>query len=161
MNISVIRQCCQITSGKRDVSTNQITIIGIENNGYYKGDLACIIEGKDTYKVQSMKIMLDGKLFSSSYHKINKSKFQYPIKFALLNDGAHTLSIELEKSSYKERKSVKEIVFFIDNKPLLADFTKNEYKVFQGRTLHLQFHVNKPIAKAEISVLTAQDFINL
>ena len=137
-----------------DKNNPEITIIGIENNGYYKGDLACIIEGKDTYKVQSMKIMLDGKLFSSSYHKINKSKFQYPIKFALLNDGAHTLSIELEKSSYKERKSVKEIVFFIDNKPLLADFTKNEYKVFQGRTLHLQFHVNKPIAKAEISVLS-------
>lgn len=137
-----------------DKNNPEITIIGIEDNGYYKGDLACIIEGKDTYKIQSMKVMLDGKLFSSSYHKINKKKFQYPINFSLLNDGAHTLSIELEKSSYKERKTTKEINFFIDNKPLLADFTKNEYKVFQGRTLHLQFHANKAIAQADISFLS-------
>ena len=137
-----------------DKNNPEITIIGIENNGYYKGDLPCIIEGKDTYKIQSMKIMLDGKLFSSCYHKINKKKFQYPIKFSLLNDGAHTLSIELEKSSYRERKSIKEINFFIDNKPLLADFTKNEDKVFQGRTLHLQIHVNKLIAKADVWALS-------
>jgi murein DD-endopeptidase MepM/ murein hydrolase activator NlpD len=46
----------------------------------------------------------------------------------------------------------------VDNSPLQAAFVKNEgdQKVFQGRTLQIQFQVNKPIDSAKVSILSKE-----
>jgi murein DD-endopeptidase MepM/ murein hydrolase activator NlpD len=137
-----------------DRSCPTVTLIGLEQNGHYRGNIDCIIKGQDDYKVRDITILLDGKPVSGGYHKINKKKFQYPISLDNLKEGAHTLSLELLDASYSENRTKEEFSFVIDNQPLEAAFTKQEYKAFQGRTIHLQIHVNKQVASAQISVLS-------
>ncbi len=137
-----------------DTSCPVITIIGLENNRHYRGNIDCIIKGHDDYKIRDITILLDGKLLCGGYHKINKKKFQYPISLNNLKEGSHILSLELRDASYKENRTKEEFSFVIDNQPLEAAFTKQEYKAFQGRTIHLQIHVNKQVASAHISAFS-------
>src|SRR5690606_37138495 len=73
-----------------------------------------------------------------------------------INNGKHQLTIELVDSSYDHKKVSLERSFFVDNTPLQAAFVRSdaENKVFQGRTLHVQFQVNKEIQEAYIKTLS-------
>ena len=140
-----------------DISKPELTIYGLENDGYCSGETHCIIKGKDEYKVSDISVWLDGSLIVNKF-KVNKKEFEHqlPLFTKSLPNGKHLLKIEVVDSSYNKNRSIKEINFKVDNVPLQAVFLKpnNEYKVFQGKTLHLQFQVNKDIKDAKINLLS-------
>ena len=73
-----------------------------------------------------------------------------------ISNGKHAIKIELVDSSFAKNKATIERTFFVDNIPLQAAFVRSEadYKVFQGRTLHLQFQANKEIKEAKVKALS-------
>lgn len=141
-----------------DISNPDFMIAGIQENKVYAGDITCAIKGKDEYKVQDISITIDGTLLVNKF-KINKKEFEYPfvIPTKSMPNGVHQLSVELTDAAYKKNKTQHTILFSVDNQPLQAAWVKidSHNKVFQGRTLHLQFQVNKEIEKATIQALSA------
>lgn len=140
-----------------DTSTPELTITGIMDTGFYAGDIQCHVEGSDAYKVANISVSLDGKALVNNF-KINKKSFnhEFPIASKALVNGKHSLMIEACDGSYRKNKTIKELTFFIDNIPLQAAFVKSstDYKIFQGRVLHVQFQVNKEIKHAQIKALS-------
>lgn len=128
-----------------------IEIEGIEQNSYQSGDVQCIIKVKDEYKVNSISIFLDSKPLITN-HRISKKSTAYPflIPTKTLTNGKHILKIDVNNAAYHKAENSKEIAFNVDNLPLQAAFIKgySDAKVFQGRTLHVQFQVNKEIKSA-------------
>lgn len=139
-----------------DSSKPTVAVYGLEENGYISGDFQCIVKGEDSYKVSHITIFLDGRLLVNKF-RINKQEFEHPfiIPTKSLQDGRHNLKIEVVDSSFKKNTTLQEINFFVDNSPLQAVFVRpGEYKVFQGRTFHLQFQASKPIKQAKINLLS-------
>ena len=140
-----------------DKHTPQLTISGISNNDYYANDVQCILNAHDPYKVSDISIWLDGKSLINKF-KINSKACEHPftISTKTLTNGQHTLKADVINSTYNQGKTSQEITFSVDNTPLQAAFIRPEsdYKVFQGRTLHIQFQVNKDIKSAQIHALS-------
>lgn len=134
-----------------------LAIVGIEPESTYQGDLQAMVKASDTYKVADIAISLDGKLLVPQFKvgkRIVESPFNIPTK--TLSDGKHDLSVTVQNGTYSHLSTTKKVIFYVDNTPLQAAFVKGESdaKVFQGRTLHVQFQVNKPIKQAVASTLS-------
>lgn len=137
-----------------------LALSGIDQNGCYSGDIRCLVSGKDSYKIATLSIMVDDDTLLDA-HPINRSTFEYPftINTFSLPQGKHTLTIEAIDGSYRKNKKQILSTFYADNTPLQIAFVKPEaeFKVLQGRTLHIQFQANKPLQKAKVHLL-AQTF---
>ena len=140
-----------------DTSAPTLEVAGIENEGYYAGDVQCIVTGSDGYKVSDISVWLDGKPLVNRY-KINRKKFEYifPIASKTIPNGKHNLKIEVQDAAYNKHATIQELTFYVDNNPLQAAFVKSDldFKEFQGRTLHVQFQTNKEIKEATVHVLS-------
>lgn len=140
-----------------DKENPTLSLIGIEDKGYYAHEVPCILQAHDPYKVADISVWLDGKLLINKF-KINSTSCQHPfhISTKTLNNGIHTLKAEAVNGTYHQGKTIQEVSFFVDNVPLQAAFIRPEsdYKVFQGRTLHIQFQVNKEIKSATVNALS-------
>lgn len=134
-----------------------IQINGIEADGFYAGDIQCLVSGSDNYKVNDISVWLDNHPLIKSY-KINARNFEhsFSIPTKTLPNGKHLLKVEASNSTYEQHKTMIEIPFSVDNIPLQGAFvkTESENKVFQGRTLHVQFQVNKEVKEATIQTLS-------
>lgn len=135
----------------------ELSLIGIESDGWYSGDIQCIVKGKDNYKVSDIAVSLDGKPLVPKC-RINRKEFECPftIPTKTLTNGKHVLNVEVQNSTFNKAKETVNISFYVDNTMLQAAFVKgdSDSKVFQGRTLHVQFQVNKEIKKAVTTVLS-------
>lgn len=142
-----------------DTSVPVVSIAGIEPDGWYAGDVQCAITGSDAYKVADISVWLDGKLLVNNF-KINKRSFEYmvPIATKTIPQGKHVLKFEVSDAAHTKHKTSMEVPFGVDNLPLQAAFVKSdtEFKVFQGRTLHIQFQVNKEIKEAKARTLSSE-----
>lgn len=140
-----------------DATKPVIVVNGLEDGGYYAGDVPCIIQVSDAYKVAAISIMLDGKPLVNRY-KINRSFSEYPFTLSTktIPNGKHALKLLVEDGSYQRNTSEVELGLTVDNSPLQAAFVRSDYelKVFQGRTLHMQFQVNKEIKEARVHALS-------
>jgi len=140
-----------------DLTDPVVHLQGIEDGGSYAGDVQCILSGSDGYKVASVSIWVDQKPVVS-HHIINKKEFEYafPIATKVLNDGKHSLKIAIQDGSYNKNTTTRELQFAVDNVPLRIAFVTAEatHKVFQGRTLHVQFQSNKILKNASIETLS-------
>lgn len=140
-----------------DTHYPEIEIKSIAEGGYYGGEAHAIIAGSDAYKVSDISIWLDGNELLNKY-RINSASFEHPfvIPTKTLPQGKHTLRVEATNGTYARHKIVKELAFFVDNEPLQGAFIRPEsdLKVFQGRTLHVQFQVNKEIKIAHVNALS-------
>lgn len=140
-----------------DKHTPQITLAGIENKAFYADDVQCVLVAQDSYKIADISVWLDGKLLINKF-KINAKSCEHPffISTRTLTNGTHTLKAEAINGTYNQGKTVQEVTFFVDNTPLQAAFIQPEtdYKVFQGRTLHVQFQINKEIRSAKVHALS-------
>lgn len=141
-----------------DNSLPQINLLGLNESGYYCNDIHCTLSGKDSYKVSNVSVWLDDKPLVSAA-KINKREFEHDISFDTLpiQDGKHTIKIEAADGTFRKNKSTIIRDFYVDNVPLQAAFVKpaSEHKILQGRTLHLQFQVNKKIKTAVAKIGSA------
>lgn len=139
-----------------DTSVPTISVVGIEQNGFYAGDVPCTVVTSDGYKVKDLSLFLDTKSLVSHF-EIGRShdEHAFTITSKTLTNGPHVLKIEVRDASYRQNSATEEVTFIVDNRPLQAAFVKstNDLKVFQGKTLHLQFQVNKPIKRATVSTL--------
>ena len=142
-----------------DVTPPTLILQGLKPDSYCGGDIKCLIKGKDTYKISDISVWLDEKPFINKF-KINKKQFEHPLPIdtRMLPNGKHTLKIEVSDATFKKNKTIEELAFYVDNIPTRAAFLKPEtdFKVLQGRTLHVQFQVNKPIQEAYISLLSSK-----
>lgn len=142
-----------------DSSIPVLQINGLDEGSHYCGDLQCILQGNDDYKIADLSVWLDGKPMIAKF-KVNRKEFEHllPIATKSLSNGKHVLKVELIDGSYNKNKLEKELSFFVDNTPLQAAFVRSdaEYKVFQGRTLHLQIQTSKEIGSAKVNVFSQE-----
>jgi hypothetical protein len=137
-----------------DTSLPEVAMTGIVNEEFYSGDVACTLTGT---KSGYICIWLDDKPLVSQYKMAQEQEQAFVIPTKTLSNGKHVLRIEFTDRTYRKNKKNLENTFNVDNVPLQAAFVKAEtdYKVFQGRTLHIQFQVNKPIKDAHVKALSA------
>lgn len=138
----------------------QIEFIGLLENGNYSGQVNAAVNCKHPYKVKDISVYLDGKpLIIDAY--IGKKSIDFPLILPKgLSNGNHNLVIKLRAGSYNQSEAEKNININIDNNPLQASFVRPgfDYKVFQGRTLHIQFQANKKLKIAKLK--TSNDIHN-
>ncbi len=140
-----------------DDSIPTVSVSGIEHNGFYSGDVNCSINGKHRYKVSTISILLDEKPLVNNY-SVSKSSFEYPftLNTKTINNGPHKITIHLKSGAFHNTEITEKMSIFIDNVPLQAAFIQNnnDVKVFQGKTLHVQFQTNKPLKEAFAHIFT-------
>jgi hypothetical protein len=128
--------------------------MGIENNNYYAGEVQCMVSCD---KKGEISIVLDDQQPLVTNFKLSKNQQEQPftIPTRTIANGKHMLKAEFTDTTYHKNKVLIEREFYVDNLPLQAAFTKpdTDLKVLQGRTLHLQFQVNKPISNARVHAL--------
>jgi murein DD-endopeptidase MepM/ murein hydrolase activator NlpD len=138
-----------------DKTRVEASLSGIEHQGCYAGDVSCILSGEHPHKVKTISLFLDGKPLIYNY-VVGKSSFEYPftLQTTPLNNGKHTLRVKVIASSFYKNEKEWEVPFVVDNVPLQAAFVKpnTENRVFQGKTLHIQFQTNKPLASATAKI---------
>ena len=131
-----------------------ITMSGINDEGFYAGDISCKVASN---KKGDLYVWLDGQPLITGY-RLSMREHEHPfiIPSKTISNGKHAIKIELIDSSFAKNKANIERTFFVDNVPLQAAFVRSEadYKVFQGRTLHLQFQANKEIKEAKVKALS-------
>ncbi len=134
-----------------------IEVLGIHPDGGAAGDVKVTVKGSDSYKVGTFKVDLDGEpLIKETY--IGKSSFSYPFTLSTgtLEQGSHVLRVQVTNSAAKKQTSEEDFFFYVDNLPLQAAITKNEAdaRVYQGRTLHVEFQANKALKDAKLKTLS-------
>jgi len=140
-----------------DTSLPQVSVVGLNTASYCCGDVQCMLLSDKKCKVS---IQLDGQLLNS-HEELCKpdQECQFTIPTRTISNGKHILKVSAVDSTYRKNKTCYECDFYVDNTPLQAAFVKpdSDYKVLQGRTLHVQFQVNKAIKEAKVKAL-AQDW---
>lgn len=133
----------------------EAVLSGLETQGCYAGDIPCVIAGEHPYKVKTVSIFLDGKPLIYNY-AVGKSSFEYPFTLQTkpLINGKHMLRVKVIGSSFHKNEKEWEVPFTVDNISLQAAFVKpnTENRVFQGKTLHIQFQTNKPLVSATAKI---------
>jgi murein DD-endopeptidase MepM/ murein hydrolase activator NlpD len=136
-----------------DTTTPTVAVTGLESAGHYCGDVQCSVLSS---KSGELSVKLDNQSLFTKYKISGSYEQTFPIPTRSMPNGSHTLKLEFTDSTFKKNKITQEINFVVDNVPLQAAFVKpdSEYKVFQGRTLHVQFQLNKDVKDARIEVLS-------
>ena len=141
------------------VGKPSIELTDIKSGGYYAGDIQSLLRVKGEYAISEISLWLDEKPLINSF-KVGRRVFEreIPIMTKAMTNGKHTLKIEAVDGSYHHNSNAQEIVFHVDNAPLQAAFVNPDadFKVFQGKTLHLQFQVSKAIRSAVIRTLSEE-----
>jgi len=134
-----------------DLKKPEIILSGLDAEHYYGGDIACSLASNKRGEVS---VWLDGKPLINRFKVSQEQLFTIPSK--TVTNGKHQLKADFVEGTYRKNRVILERDFFVDNVPLQAALVKSEtdYKVFQGRTLHIQFQVNKPIDQAVVSALS-------
>jgi murein DD-endopeptidase MepM/ murein hydrolase activator NlpD len=130
------------------------TLKGIDHNGSYARQASGIVSANNDYKVARITITVDGKELLTQWVKSKQFEFPFTIDTTTLADGQHTMDIEAMDSSYHANKTQKQYIFLVDNTPLRAVFADNEYRVDQGKTIHMKIQSNKPLANAEVKLFS-------
>ena len=134
----------------------EIILHGLIKDGHYSNIIDCSIKADNSYKISDLIIFLDGKELEIKNSKnINKKNFQIPFRIDItdLSNDLHAIEIEAIDSSYHKNKSLEKWSFYVDNMSLKAAFLQPEYKVNQGRTVHVRIQANKHLEKAQIRFL--------
>lgn len=137
-----------------DTTVASVVVTGINENCYYSGDVRCCVQSNKTGDIS---LCLDAQSLANNIRiKANQDGQPFAIPTKTLSNGKHLLKIEFADSTFNRNKAALTREFYVDNLPLQAVFVKtgSPYKVFQGRTLHVQFQVNKEIKHAYINTLS-------
>lgn len=137
-----------------DTRMPELTLSGITDADYFSGNIQC---GVKSNKSGDISVWLDDQPLINRF-KIGACDQDHPfiIPTKAISNGKHALKVELVDRTYRKNRVVLNRSFYVDNVPLQAAFVKAEsdYKVFQGRTLHVQFQVNKEIKDASVNLLS-------
>jgi len=137
-----------------DTKIPNIKLIGIKDDGYYCGNIQCTAFSD---KIGKMSVWLDEKSIAKKFQiKSPRQEHPFIIPTRTMTNGKHKIKIEFTDNTYNKNRTEHTHHFYVDNTPLQAAFVKSEteFKVLQGRTLHIQFQVNKKIKEAKIKTLS-------
>ena len=137
-----------------DTTVACVGVSGINENCYYAGDVRCCVQSDKTGDIS---LWLDAQNLTNNVRvKANQDGQSFAIPTKTLSNGKHLLKAEFADNTFNRNKAVISREFYVDNLPLQAVFVKtgSPYKVFQGRTLHIQFQANKEIKHAFINTLS-------
>ena len=133
-----------------------VTVVGVQDNAYYAGQIKGVVKGSSPYKVANLSILLDDKVVQENI-PIHKKKFEYPISLDTQDiiDGKHSITFAVTDSSKNQNKTCLQKSLGIDNQSLQATIVSHDqdHKVLQGRCLRVQFQTNKPTASATVQTL--------
>lgn len=135
-----------------DYAAPVVTISGIQESAWCNGDLRCnVAANKPVY----LSVWVDdAPLVNDVYIVKDKKPYECIIPTVDMANGEHRLKLLCADTSYHGNIASKEMKFYIDNRPLQATFVNDEQlKVLQGRTLRVQFQVNKEIEQAKVYAL--------
>ena len=139
-----------------DGNKPQITVSGLHNGDWCRGDMCVQLGGADTYKVAKASVWIDGKpLFENE--KVNAADFKREVQIATksLSNGAHVFTCELIDGTRSANCSRLEVPFTVDNVDLQAALTKvQKQKILQGRCLKIKFRTNKPLKQACVRTMS-------
>ncbi|MDP3889164.1 MAG: M23 family metallopeptidase, partial [bacterium] len=138
-----------------DIEEPQLVLRGLDRGQWCAGDVHCIV-GSD--KSGSISVWLDGQPLINKFSMQSRDlEHDFVIPTKTIVNGEHNLKVEQVDGSYHKNKTELERSFYVDNTPLQAAFVRSEsdFKVFQGRTLHLQFQVSKEVANATACALSS------
>jgi len=139
-----------------DTNVPEIFISGIESGDWYSGELNVKLSGKDTYKIATASVWIDGKPFLEKA-KINSAQFEKKLDILTTNlsDGSHLLTCELIDGTRKGNRTKIERAFMVDNLDLQAAFVMlQKQKILQGRCLHIKFRANKRLKQACVKTMS-------
>lgn len=139
-----------------DTSLPALSIYGIETENSYAGDVPCVIKSTKSGEIS---LSLDGQPLVSHFKMSSSSQGQsFTIPTKTIANGKHDLKVVFVDSTFHKNNGILECAFNVDNLPLQAALVKAEaeYKVLQGRTLHVQLQVNKKIANAKLHALSQE-----
>jgi|GEM_PF-307687 hypothetical protein len=134
----------------------EVAVIGLENDGYYKGVMNCALKADNGYKIALVDVFLDGKpLEVDRAYRVRSKTFTLPFEIdtTQLTNGSHALEVHAIDSSYHRNKKINTSGFFVDNLSLKGAFLNSEQKIEQGRTLRSQIQLNKKVKKIEVKFL--------
>jgi len=138
-----------------------VEIFGLDNGTYFANTLTAHISGSHPYKIATYVVVIDDKVYQS-VTPVYRASFDHEISVPVVNmeNGKHQIKIIVISGNRHENKVEITRTFFVDNADLQAGFVRpnSDNKVLQGRCLHLQFQVNKPIKKAIVTTLS-RDFV--
>lgn len=134
----------------------KIELVGLHEGSYYAGQVECFINSNNDYKIAEISLFLDGAPFDFRSKKMGSKKFSVPFNLETkeLTNGKHCLEVRAVDSSYHANKNSKILNFDVDNIPLKAALLQSEFKVDQGRTVHLKIQSNKKLLKAQVKFLS-------
>lgn len=137
----------------------QFELEGLSHSLAYKSSVDCCIKSHNRYKVATLSVRLDGKpLGLKDGGNVGKSRFEMPfsIDTVSLSDGPHKITVTAVDASYNANKKSKEWNFEVDNTPLKAALLQQNYKVDQGRTVHVRVNANKRVPRATVKFLSRE-----
>jgi len=137
-----------------DTTIACLNVSGINEDCYYAGEVRCCVQAD---KSGDVSLWLDGQNLTHNMRiKARQDGQSFAIPTKTLSNGKHVLKAEFTDNTFSRNKIVMDRDFYVDNLPLQAVFVKTgaPLKVFQGRTLHIQFQVNKEIKHAHVNVLS-------
>lgn len=133
-----------------DHKAPNIQIIGVQNNGYYCGDIPCVVSSD---KPGKLSVWFDNKRLIDGMPIKNKHQ-DYPVLVPAhsIRDGKHEVRFSFVDNTYNRNNLSQTIKIHTDNKALQVTMHNKdeEVRVLQGRTMHLMFDVNKPIKDAQV-----------
>lgn len=130
-----------------------ITIVGLQDEGTYKGITECALQGNAPYKIKTAEMLIDGNPYKTPFGtKISARSFdkKFTIDTVALGDGKHTFELNITDASYRHNKNSYSFIFYVDNQPLTATLNNNDYVVDQGKTVRPLIHANKKLKRAVI-----------
>lgn len=139
-------------------TTDPVVIIeGVDDGSFFAEQLTGKISGTHRYKIAHYSVVIDGKMIKLSC-PVSKSSFEssFAIPLDSIDNGKHHIKFVITSGSKHKNKVEINRVFYVDNQELQAGFIKPsaDNKVFQGKCLHVQFQVNKPIKQAVVTAFS-------
>ncbi len=137
-----------------DSSSPHLLLRGVASDCFYAGEMQCAVASS---KAGEISLWLDDQPLINKFSiAAGEQGHLFTIPTKTLSNGKHTLKAHITDSTFNKNKAEIEQAFQVDNVPLQAALLKSEeeFKVFQGRTLHVQLQVNKQIKSAKISALS-------
>jgi murein DD-endopeptidase MepM/ murein hydrolase activator NlpD len=142
-----------------DATQPTVTLVDIADGNYFAKTMNGKLVGAHPYKIASYTMTIDGKPYKQNIN-VGKASFEHAISLPVENmeNGKHSLAVVMTSGTRYPKTTEVTLNFFVDNADLQAGFVKpdSENRVQQGRCLHVQFQVNKPIKKAVVTALSGQ-----
>lgn len=139
-----------------DIKKPEMNLVGLLEEQYCAGDVRCALS---TSKKAEVSLYLDGKPLITKFNVLYKNEdYPFTIPTKTIANGPHELTINCMDTTYNKNKACIKRMFVVDNVPLQAAVIGSDamQKVLQGRTLHIQLQVNKPVDNLVASVLSGK-----